>query len=94
MKPGDISPLAGLVTGEGVIGELMAKGVGGVVPMMIARQAQKRRKKDEKPERTSPMAVTRAAGMKAGGKVKGYAKGGKVRGCGIAKKGVRKAKMY
>ena len=26
-------------------------------------------------------------------KKKGYAKGGKVRGCGIATKGVRKAKM-
>ena len=34
-------------------------------------------------------------GMKNGGmmKKKGYAKGGKVRGCGIATKGVRKAKM-
>jgi len=36
-------------------------------------------------------------GMKAGGKVKKksstYKKGGKVRGCGIAKKGVRAAKM-
>ena len=38
-------------------------------------------------------------GMKAGGKVKkkakskSYGKGGKVRGCGIAKKGVRPAKM-
>ena len=36
-------------------------------------------------------------GMKAGGKVKKksstYKKGGKVRGCGIAKKGVRPAKM-
>ena len=35
--------------------------------------------------------------MKAGGKVKkkanSYGKGGKIRGCGIAKKGVRKAKM-
>ena len=35
-------------------------------------------------------------GMKNGGSImkkKGYAKGGKVRGCGIATKGVRKAKM-
>lgn len=31
--------------------------------------------------------------MKKGGKVKKYAKGGKVRGCGMAKRGVRKAKM-
>tara|TARA_R110000737_G_scaffold33744_1_gene52035 strand:+ start:16 stop:435 length:420 start_codon:yes stop_codon:yes gene_type:complete len=32
-------------------------------------------------------------GMKKGGKVKKVSKGGKVRGCGIAKQGVRKAKM-
>ena len=32
-------------------------------------------------------------GMKSGGKVKKYNKGGKVRGAGIAKKGVRKCKM-
>ena len=31
--------------------------------------------------------------MMAGGKVKKYGGGGKVRGCGIAKKGVRSAKM-
>ena len=36
----------------------------------------------------------RRAGMKAGGAVKAYAKGGKVRGCGMAKRGVKKAKMY
>lgn len=32
--------------------------------------------------------------MKSGGKVKGYMSGGKVRGCGMAKKGTRKAKIY
>ena len=32
-------------------------------------------------------------GMKAGGKVKKYGHGGKVRGAGIAKKGVKKCKM-
>lgn len=32
-------------------------------------------------------------GMKKGGKVKKYNKGGKVRGAGIAKKGVKKCKM-
>ena len=31
--------------------------------------------------------------MMGGGKVKKYGGGGKVRGCGIAKKGVRSAKM-
>jgi hypothetical protein len=33
-------------------------------------------------------------GMKSSCKTKKMAKGGKVRGCGMAKKGVRKAKMY
>jgi hypothetical protein len=32
--------------------------------------------------------------MAMGGMTKAYAKGGKVRGCGMAKKGVRKPKMY
>lgn len=32
-------------------------------------------------------------GYMCGGKTKKYSKGGKARGCGIAKKGTRKAKM-
>ena len=35
-----------------------------------------------------------AASYKCGGKVKKMASGGKVRGCGKAKRGVKKAKMY
>ena len=95
MKAGDISPLAGMLTGEGLTGELMAKGVGGLAPMMIARQAQRRREGDEerkKGRRGQPIAATRAAGMKAGGKVKKTTN--KPRGCGCARKGTRKAKMY
>jgi len=40
----------------------------------------------------APLAAP-SMGMKKGGKVKKVSKGGKVRGCGIAKQGVRKAKM-
>jgi len=56
-------------------------------PFMGAMQRQ-----DPKPKRKLKKGETRA---KAGGmmKTKGYAKGGKVRGAGIAKQGVRKCKM-
>jgi len=96
MKAGDISPLVGMTTGEGLTGELMARGAGGLAPMMIARQAQKRRRKDEKSERPSPLAVARAAGMREGGETSKAKKksSSKPRGCGCAKKGMRKAKMY
>ncbi len=36
----------------------------------------------------------REAGLAKGGKVKAYAKGGSVKGCGIAMRGKTKAKMY
>lgn len=56
-------------------------------PFMGAMQRQ-----DPKPKRKLKKGETRA---KAGGmmKTKGYAKGGKVRGAGVAKQGVRKCKM-
>ena len=95
MKAGDISPLAGMLTGEGLTGELMAKGAGGLAPMMIARQAQRRREDDEerkKGRRDQPAAAAKAVGMKVGGKVGKSTS--KPRGCGCARKGVRKAKMY
>jgi len=41
----------------------------------------------------APAPAAPSMGMKKGGKVKKVSKGGKVRGCGIAKQGVRKAKM-
>jgi len=39
LKFGDISPLAGMVTGEGMTGNLIRQGVGGVLPQMIAKDA-------------------------------------------------------
>ena len=41
MKLGDISPLAGMLTGKGMMGKLVSQGFGGLIPMAIARDAQK-----------------------------------------------------
>jgi len=39
LKFGDISPVAGMVTGEGMTGNLIRQGVGGFLPQMIAKDA-------------------------------------------------------
>jgi len=39
LKFGDVSPLAGMVTGEGMTGDLIRQGVGGLLPQMIAKDA-------------------------------------------------------
>ena len=46
-----------------------------------------------KPKKMMGGGMVKPKKMMGGGKVKGYTGGGKVRGCGIAKKGVRSAKM-
>ena len=48
MKFSDISPLAGMVTGEGAMGKLIGKGLGGVLPAAIARRAQKDAAEEER----------------------------------------------
>jgi hypothetical protein len=42
LKLGDISPLAGIMTGEGAIGKLADKGLLGLGPRMIASRAQEK----------------------------------------------------
>lgn len=92
LKLGDISPLAGIMTGKGAIGELADKGMLGIAPRMIASRAQE---KDESKERAAmeqakeaeamqkqkmaakaPRSMPQKTGMEGG--YKGYAKGGKV----------------
>jgi hypothetical protein len=92
MKLGDISPLAGVMTGKGAIGKLADKGMLGIAPRMIANRAQE---KDESKERAAmeqakeaeamqkqkmaakvPRSRPQKMGMEGG--YKGYAKGGKV----------------
>lgn len=42
LKLGDISPLAGILTGEGAIGKLADKGLLGLGPRMLASKAQEK----------------------------------------------------
>jgi hypothetical protein len=92
LKLGDISPLAGIMTGKGAIGELADKGMLGIAPRMIANRAQE---KDESKDRAAMEQAKEAEAMKnqkmaartkrsspqktgMEGGYKGYAKGGKV----------------
>jgi hypothetical protein len=43
IKIGDVSPLAGMMTGKGAMGKLAAQGFGGILPSLIARDAIKER---------------------------------------------------
>jgi hypothetical protein len=84
---GDVSPLAGVMTGKGLMGELAAKGGLGLLPAGIARDAQS----DDEEKRKKQAA---GAPMKKGGKVSsassradGIATKGKTRGTMITMKG-------
>jgi hypothetical protein len=58
---GDVSPLAGMMTGKGMTGELMRQGFGGMIPSAIAKDAYS----DEEEKRKKQT----GASMKKGGKV-------------------------
>ena len=79
LKLGDISPIAGIATGEGMIGKLAGKGGLGMLPAAIARNAQE----DEEERRRRA-----AGGMKKGGAVSASR-----RADGIAKRGKTKGRM-
>jgi hypothetical protein len=85
---GSLSPLYGIATGQGLIGKLADSGMLGLGPAMIGSN---RRKKADGTEVTPQ---EEAAGMKKGGKVRKYAKGGYVKAAdGIAKKGKTRGRM-
>ena len=95
---GDISPLAGIATGKGMIGKLAGKGGLGLIPKMIANDAQDDAEKvltDAEEERVKKAAMlarapTPATQMKKGGMASSASK----RGDGIASKGKTRCKMY
>ena len=95
IKLGDISPLAGAISGKGMFGRGLSKladsGMGMLIPMSYLAQSQRdkrRRRADGTLEDEQP------TGMKKGGKVKAkkMAKGGSAskRGDGIAQRGKTK----
>ena len=84
LKLGDVSPLAGMMTGEGLTGKLMRQGFGGMIPAAIARNMY-----DGEEEKKRKMAG--GTPMKKGGKVKSSS--ASKRGDGIAKRGKTRGKM-
>jgi len=91
MKLGDFSPLAGMLTGEGATGKLIAQGFGGMIPAAIARSAQRDIAEEEKQK---AIELAMAAGnnqqpMKKGGMVGSASK----RADGMAQRGKTRGKM-
>ena len=105
IKLGDISPLAGALTGKGMFGKGMAKladsGMGMLVPMSyLAKSARDKDEKKNKSDGTRPTVDEEgsegAPTMRKGGKVKKMAKGGSTaskRADGCATKGKTKGRF-
>jgi hypothetical protein len=106
IKLGDISPLAGALTGKGMFGKGMAKladsGMGMLLPMSyLAKSARDKDEEKEKEKKgTRPLvgeeASEGAPTMRRGGKVKKMAKGGSTaskRADGCATKGKTKGRF-
>lgn len=93
IKIGDVSPLAGMVTGKGAMGKLISQGFGGVIPVAIARDAIKDREQESQEALRAAQAgqvPQSGPGMKKGGKVGSASK----RADGIAQRGKTRGKMY
>jgi hypothetical protein len=97
---GDISPLAGIATGKGMIGKFAGKGGLGLLPKLIANDAQEQRIAEAEAERIAgeekkqaamlARASTPPTQMKKGGVTSSASK----RGDGIAQRGKTRGKMY
>lgn len=86
MKLGDLSPLAGMMTGEGLTGKLMRQGFGGMIPSMIAKDAYKEREEERRRQEES---APESKGMKRGGTVSSASK----RADGCAQRGKTRGKI-
>jgi hypothetical protein len=93
MKFGDFSPIAGIATGEGLMGKLSAAGGLGQLPAMISRDAQGKREEEEarnaiiaqnaEEKRKRDAGIAPSPGMKKGGKVKSSSASKRADGCAI-----------
>ena len=86
MKFSDVSPLAGMLTGEGAMGKLIGKGFGGILPAAIARSAQRDAAEEERQKAIAASAQGQT--MKKGGKVSASS-----RADGCAQRGKTKGRM-
>jgi hypothetical protein len=76
---GDVSPLAGMISGKGLMGELAAKGGLGLLPQAIAKDAYSDEEEKRKKQPGAPMkkggkvssASSRADGIAVKGKTRG-----------------------
>jgi hypothetical protein len=89
MKLSDVSPLAGMLTGEGAMGKLIGKGFGGILPAAIARRAQKDAAEEERQKAIAASAQGQGQPMKKGGKVSSASS----RADGCAQRGKTKGRM-
>lgn len=91
LKIEDFSPLAAIMSGKGAIGELSRKGMFGLAPYAISRNAYD--EAEEERQKAEEEAKAKAKGMKRGGAVKKKA-GGYVKSAdGCAKKGKTKGRF-
>ena len=87
LKMYDVSPLAAMMSGKGGMGKLISQGVGGMIPAMIARDAQRQDAEEAAAaERATSVGnvgtVTKMkrGGMTASKRADGIAQRGKTRG--------------
>jgi hypothetical protein len=98
-KLGDVSPLAGMMTGEGLTGKLMRQGLGGMIPAMIAKDAYKDREEERRKAEAAGVSnaaapstgMAPASAMKKGGAVKASSASKRADGC--AQRGKTRGKM-
>lgn len=94
IKIGDVSPLAGMMTGKGAMGKLISQGFGGIIPVAIARDAIKKREAEAAAKAAS---VGSVGGVGTTGSVAKPMKSGGLassRADGCAQRGKTKGKIY